>query len=758
MASLPNVNNAGAMPVIQLDSINAVLIDMSKMLSDKLGDLGKMIKMDSARDKKEQSLTAAAEARQKALDAENKRESMFSKKSSLGKGASTVGSALGKSVTGGGMLQALLGGAILAAIFAPEKLKSVLKAIGKGVESLLDNKWLMKNVDEFIKGLNLTNLFSFLFLGIRGGLVVSAFKFAGEQLADLLGFKEGDDTGEATLGEEIKGYVRKAIIGAASGLGIFAFLFPGVFFRGMLGVAKGASNLIASRWAGGMGKTQAGAIGTAAAAQKATFLGKIKNSLFGTVTGVSSGIVGKLDSAGNMQHDKGSTSTGFMSAADQKTLQDEQKKFKKGILGKVGKGGLIGMVALAMAAVTTVLLVNAGDGEDGASTKIKEGLDEMKGAATKMFGTMSTWMVTGAMLGSFFPVIGTAIGAGIGAMIGAAVGFFNLSEEDKKKFASGIVKIWDGLIEKFTNVIADMLDFLLPSFMIPDWVKKAKSTEQEKLASTTAKVAKSNEKVATRVAEAKLKSGDEITDEQKAKMAAITADTPSDVEKQLNKIVPGLTSESRNKLGSTIAQRNRDVETQREAKANIGAEERGLSGEIDTLQGNVDMMKAKDAAVRARIIADTGVTDPALIEKMMVGHKDKNEAEIKKSEKRIAALKNTQQQVIAKEDSSGGIRSGNIAIGKDVKNTALMEFLSSSREAQLIAMQVMGESVKAADSGRMYSDSGGMGGGQAGGSSTTTQNVSTTTTNYQSGIPMSEQYRMRTTVGRLVAGGRVGGM
>ena len=149
---------------------------------------------------------------------------------------------------------------------------------------------------------------------------------------------------------------------------------------------------------------------------------------------------------------------------------------------------------------------------------------------------------------------------------------------------------------------------------------------------------------------------------------------------------------------------------------------------------------------------------------MMVGHKDKNEAEIKKSENRIAALQEgkiaaqeSQLQVIAKEDSSGGIRSRNIAIGKEVNNTALMEFLSSSggnvRDAQLIAMQVMGESVKAADSGRMLSDPGGMRGGQGGGSSTTTQNVSTSTTNYQSGIPMFEMYRMRTSVGRLVAGG-----
>ena len=491
MASLPNVNNAGAMPVIQLDSINAVLIDMSKMLSDKLGDLGKMIKMDSARDKKEQSLTAAAEARQKALDAENKRESMFSKKSSLGKGASTVGSALGKSVTGGGMLQALLGGAILAAIFAPEKLKSVLKAIGKGVESLLDNKWLMKNVDEFIKGLNLTNLFSFLFLGIRGGLVVAAFKYAGEQLADLLGFKAGDDTGEATLGEEIKGYIRTTIIGATTGLGIFAFLFPGVFFRGMLGVAKGASNLIASSWSGGMGKTQAGAIGTAAAAQKATFLGKIKTSLFGTVTGVSNGITSQIAKDGTIRH--GPNSTGkqgdFMSKADKDKLTTGQSNFKRGILsGPKGKAGLIGIALAAMAAVAAVLLSGTEEGEDGTKTKMQEGLGQMKGAVSKVATSMGDWAMMGMGIGMMFGPIGLAIGAGAGALIGALVGIFSLTDEEKTAFGEGITKVWDELKASFLTGVANMFAAILPDSMIPDWVRKYKSSEEQKLAEAKADV------------------------------------------------------------------------------------------------------------------------------------------------------------------------------------------------------------------------------------------------------------------------------
>ena len=197
------------------------------------------------------------------------------------------------------------------------------------------------------------------------------------------------------------------------------------------------------------------------------------------------------------------------------------------------------------------------------------------------------------------------------------------------------------------------------------------------------------------------------------------------------------------------------------AAANIGAEERGLAEEINT--------RNKQIAKHKEIIANPNTSD--YVKKQSRQKLGVQEEKLAAAKSAMAILKDKETGTLtANPDSIGagviksfGVsdkqrESGNIAIGKDVKNTALMEFLSSSREAQLIAMQVMGESVKAADSGRMYSDSGGMGGGQAGGSSTTTQNVSTTTTNYRSGIPMSEQYRMRTTVGRLVAGGRVGGM
>ena len=214
-------------------------------------------------DKKQETTEKLNLARERAAAAEEKRESKFGTTlKSAATGVKDKAVEVGKGISLGGVLSTLIGAAILGAFLAPEKTNELLNTIKKSASDFFTSDFF-KGVGNaaweiFKENLNLPNLFVTALFGWRAGAITSAFTWLGRKVVESLGLKEQDGNGEVTLGSKIEGYLAASLPAVFGGVGLFASLFPGPFFKGLgiltLGVGRVLSGTIRKAFGFGVGE------------------------------------------------------------------------------------------------------------------------------------------------------------------------------------------------------------------------------------------------------------------------------------------------------------------------------------------------------------------------------------------------------------------------------------------------------------------------------------------------------------------------
>jgi len=185
-------------------------------------------------DKKQQTTEEINRARERAAAAEEKRESKFG--TTLKSAATDVKDKaieVGKGISLGGVLSTLLGGALLAAFFAPEKFNKIVQSIKEKVEEYGPS--IMKGIGNYLSQLNFSDLVVTGILGVRGGIIFSLFKFAGNWLKEKL---------EGWLGTSFDGWFGENAGEIAGAVGLFATLMPGTTIKLITGLFSSSGSLI----------------------------------------------------------------------------------------------------------------------------------------------------------------------------------------------------------------------------------------------------------------------------------------------------------------------------------------------------------------------------------------------------------------------------------------------------------------------------------------------------------------------------------
>lgn len=184
--------------------------------------------------KKQETTEKLNLARERAAAAEEKRESKFGTTlKSAATGVKDKAVEVGKGISLGGVLSTLIGGALLAAFFAPEKFNKIVQSIKEKVEEYGPS--IMEGVGNYLSQLDFSDLVVTGILGIKGGIIYSLFKFAGNWLKQKL---------EGWLGTEFDGWFGSNAGEIAGAAGLFATLMPGPTLKLISGLFGLSGNLI----------------------------------------------------------------------------------------------------------------------------------------------------------------------------------------------------------------------------------------------------------------------------------------------------------------------------------------------------------------------------------------------------------------------------------------------------------------------------------------------------------------------------------
>ena len=185
-------------------------------------------------DKKQETAEKINRARERATAAEEKRESKFGTTlKSAATGVKDKAIEVGKGISLGGVLSTLLGGALLAAFFAPEKFDKIVQSIKEKVEEYGPS--IMGGIGNYLSQLNFSDLVVTGILGVRGGIIFSLFKFAGNWLKEKL---------EGWLGTSFDGWFGENAGEIAGAAGLFATLMPGTTIKLITGLYSSSGSLI----------------------------------------------------------------------------------------------------------------------------------------------------------------------------------------------------------------------------------------------------------------------------------------------------------------------------------------------------------------------------------------------------------------------------------------------------------------------------------------------------------------------------------
>lgn len=185
-------------------------------------------------DKKQETTEKINRARERATAAEEKRESKFG--TTLKSAATDVKDKaieVGKGISLGGVLSTLVGGALLAAFFAPEKFDKIVQSIKEKVEEYGPS--IMEGIGNYLSQLNFSDLVVTGILGVKGGIIFSLFKFAGNWLKEKL---------EGWLGTSFDGWFGENAGEIAGAAGLFATLMPGTTIKLITGLYSSSGSLI----------------------------------------------------------------------------------------------------------------------------------------------------------------------------------------------------------------------------------------------------------------------------------------------------------------------------------------------------------------------------------------------------------------------------------------------------------------------------------------------------------------------------------
>lgn len=230
---LPNANPAASdgkmAPEMMMLSMQESTLNYTQGMYEKLGNILTFLKVDD----KEDDLRYQKEQNEKI---EEVRETKRNAGAGLRDAATSVKDKaleIGKGVSLGGVLSTLLGGALLAAIFAPDKFDKIVQSIKEKVEEYGPS--IMEGVGNYLSQLNFSDLVVTGILGVRGGIIFSLFKFAGNWLKEKL---------EGWLGTEFDGWFGENAGEIAGAAGLFATLMSGTTIKLITGLFSSSGKLI----------------------------------------------------------------------------------------------------------------------------------------------------------------------------------------------------------------------------------------------------------------------------------------------------------------------------------------------------------------------------------------------------------------------------------------------------------------------------------------------------------------------------------
>ena len=163
MADLPNPNPSGTASVAMmqlsfqetstnyLQGIYEEMVSLKNLLSSILVVNTGQLNYDKGSDKAAAQKEKIDAAKEKATDAETKRESRFARAGGALRGAATSIRDRGKDLfakTGGisGFLSTIIGAGLLGAIFFPERTKEMISQLQKGFGDLMDSEFMAQAI------------------------------------------------------------------------------------------------------------------------------------------------------------------------------------------------------------------------------------------------------------------------------------------------------------------------------------------------------------------------------------------------------------------------------------------------------------------------------------------------------------------------------------------------------------------------------------------------------------------------------------
>jgi len=243
--ALPKLNQSSDVNQLKIlsfqESMLYVLEDVRDSIDKQSSALNSLLKVE----KTELTNDRLQEAQEAAEQAEEKRESRFATTmKSAGSAIAQKGQEVASNFSGSNLLSTLIGGAVLSAFFAPEKFNEIVGFVREKVESYAPA--ILDMVGKFLNNLNFSDLLVTGIFGLKGGLIYSILKFAGDSLKEKL---------EQTFGTEFDNWFANnfgAILGVG---GLMTFLFPAATFGAIKNLVTSMGTGIATQLSSAATKT-----------------------------------------------------------------------------------------------------------------------------------------------------------------------------------------------------------------------------------------------------------------------------------------------------------------------------------------------------------------------------------------------------------------------------------------------------------------------------------------------------------------------